>query len=318
MPLDHAVGNGPRRLLPPGMQVFERGWLSSNNLLCIDQDDVSLIDTGYSSHSAQTVALVSGALDGRELRQIACTHLHSDHCGGVAALQTTFPGARVLIPPGESSAVSRWDEDALSFQATGQNCPRFHFNELLRPGTVWPAGGFAWEVLAAPGHDPHSVVLFERTHGVLVSADALWEHGFGVVFPAIDGLDAFGEVRQTLQLLADLPVKVVVPGHGPVFTGFQAALGEAFERLEAFERNPLKHALHAGKVLVKFKLLEQQRIKRDQLLRWILQTAHFGAVRRHYFAKTPPEEFAASLIDGLFKAGAAASDGDDIVNAERS
>jgi glyoxylase-like metal-dependent hydrolase (beta-lactamase superfamily II) len=38
-------------------------------------------------------------------------------------------------------------------------------------------------VIAAPGHDPDSVMLLDRHHGVLIYADALRENGFGVVFP---------------------------------------------------------------------------------------------------------------------------------------
>ena len=56
------------------------------------------------------------------------------------------------------------------------------------------AGGRDWEVLEAPGHDPDSVMLFDRAAGVLLSADALWEHGFGVVFPEMDGEPGFEDV----------------------------------------------------------------------------------------------------------------------------
>jgi hypothetical protein len=33
---------------------------------------------------------------------------------------------------------------------------------------------------------------------VLISADALWENGFGVVFPELEGDDAFAIVAATL------------------------------------------------------------------------------------------------------------------------
>jgi glyoxylase-like metal-dependent hydrolase (beta-lactamase superfamily II) len=298
------------------MHVFERGWLSSNNILCINSVDASLIDTGYATHAPQTVAMMAASLQGRELRQIACTHLHSDHCGGVAALQTQYAGVKVWIPPGESELIALWDEDALSYLATGQECPRFTFDALLQPGTHWAAGGFDWRVLAAPGHDPHSVVLYEPEHRVLISADALWEHGFGVVFPAIDGIDAFDEVEQTLNLLDDLDVQTVIPGHGRVFSDFRGAITRARARLRAFRADPRKHALHAGKVLVKFKLLERQSMNVQELLRWIEKTPNFVQLRRHHFPNTQPAEFAMSLVDGLVKVGAATRGADFVMNAE--
>ena len=53
------------------------------------------------------------------------------------------------------------------------------------------------------GHDTHSVILFEPVSRTLVSADALWERGFGVVFPELDGDDAFAEVADTLDVMGE-------------------------------------------------------------------------------------------------------------------
>ena len=38
----------------------------------------------------------------RPLDLLLNTHLHSDHCGGNAALQARHPGVRTLIPPGQA------------------------------------------------------------------------------------------------------------------------------------------------------------------------------------------------------------------------
>lgn len=76
-------------------------------------------------------------------------------------------------------------------------------------------GEHCWHVLAAPGHDPHSVVLFDSQEGILLSADALWASGFGVVFPELEGIDAFDAVADTLSLIESLPVSMVVPGMVP-------------------------------------------------------------------------------------------------------
>ena len=83
-------------------------------------------------------------------------------------------------------------------------------------------GARHWEVLAAPGHDPESVILFDAAHGVLISADALWENGFGVVFPELDGDAAFDDVGRVLDLIEALPVRCVIPGHGAPFTDVAA------------------------------------------------------------------------------------------------
>ena len=51
-------------LFPDSMQVFERGWLSSNNILFQGKDDTALIDSGYVTHAPQTLALLRHGLQG--------------------------------------------------------------------------------------------------------------------------------------------------------------------------------------------------------------------------------------------------------------
>ena len=50
---------------PPGFYFFERGWLSSNNILLIDDEQATLIDTGYVTHAEQTLALIQSHLADR-------------------------------------------------------------------------------------------------------------------------------------------------------------------------------------------------------------------------------------------------------------
>ena len=184
--------------LPVGMTVLERGWLSANNIVFAaapgDMEGSAVVDTGYVSHSAQTLALIDNALQGQPLARILNTHLHSDHCGGNAALQQTYPQVQTFIAPGEAEQVRNWNESALSYAPTGQECPRFAITGMLQPGSSVRLSGRDWQIHAAPGHDPHSVILFEPESRTLISADALWENGFGVVFPEIEGIAAFDEV----------------------------------------------------------------------------------------------------------------------------
>jgi glyoxylase-like metal-dependent hydrolase (beta-lactamase superfamily II) len=268
--------------LPAGVTVFERGWLSANNVLLCDEHSATLVDSGYVSHQAQTLALVDNALQGRTLDQLANTHLHSDHCGGNQALQARYPDLKTWIPPGLAPEVLAWREDALSYKPTGQSCPPFTFTALLQPGDVHRWGDMDWEVHAAPGHDPHSVILFAPEHRLLMSADALWQNGFGVVFPELVGIDAFDEVAQTLDLIERLNPAVVIPGHGAVFTDIAPALALARSKLAAFAHNPERHARYGTKVLLKFKLLEWGRISKTDFCAWALQVPYLNDLHQRY------------------------------------
>ncbi len=301
--------------LPPGTTVLERGWLSANNIVCVGEDTSAVVDTGYCTHAAQTVALVGAALQGRPLALIANTHLHSDHCGGNAALQQAWPAARTLVPPGQAAHVRDWDPQALSYTPTGQECPPFRLDGLLEPGYMVRLGAHDWQIHAAPGHDTHSVVLFEPRHRVLLSADALWQNGFGVVFPELEGAHAFADVEATLDLIAGLAPRTIVPGHGAVFTGVDAALDTARRRLDGFVRDPARHALYAAKVLLKYKLLEWQSIPLARLHAWADATPYFGQLHAGHFADQPRAAWQEGLVQELVRSGAAHLDGNTLHNA---
>ncbi len=301
--------------LPAGIQVFERGWLSANNILFTGDGPSALVDSGYYTHAQQTLDLVARGLRGDPLDLLLNTHLHSDHCGGNAAVQTAYPGVRTLIPPGHFQQVRDWDAVALTYVPTGQACPRFRADAALVPGSEVRLGNHDWQVHAAPGHDPHSVVLFEPRSRTLVSADALWESGFGVVFPELEGAQAFDEVGLTLDLIESLAPAVVIPGHGGVFTQVATALATARQRLEGFIRAPSKHARHAAKVLLKFKLLEVQSFSGEALHRWAAGTAFLGIVRQRWEPQADPGAWVEGIADDLVRAGAARREGGYLVNA---
>jgi len=150
-------------------------------------------------------------------------------------------------------------------------------NATLQPGTEMLLGDLQWQVHAAPGHDPHSVILFEPQSRTLVSADALWEKGFGVVFPELDGDDAFDEVAATLDVIERLN-----PCHRhsrPWRPVHRCCAGHCAMRASAcngFVQNPAKHLQYAAKVLLKFKLLEARHLPLPALIAWARNTSYFN------------------------------------------
>ncbi len=301
--------------LPAGITVFERGWLSSNNILVQDRRHAALVDTGYCTHSEQTVALVRQALGAKPLDMLVNTHLHSDHCGGNAAVQSAWPHIRTLIPPGQAPHVRDWDPVALTYEPTGQQCPRFHIEGLLEPNSELVLGGRPWQVHSAPGHDPDSLILFEPRSRVLISADALWENGFGIVFQELEGERAFEGVGKTLDLIESLRPAIVIPGHGKVFENVALSLANARRRLDGFVRDPRKHAAHAAKVLLKFKLLELQRLRLTDFVQWAAATPYFCLVRNRWFADLDMATWIERLAGELTQSGAATREGEYVLNA---
>jgi glyoxylase-like metal-dependent hydrolase (beta-lactamase superfamily II) len=291
--------------LPGQLQVLLRGWLSSNNILARGASETVLIDSGYVTHASQTVALVEHALAGGKLARLVNTHCHSDHMGGNCAVQARF-GCRTTIPAGEAPLIDAWDERSLMLDFADQQADRFRYDDVLAPGDSLQMGDLDWQVLAAPGHDPHALMFYSPQARVLISGDALWENGFGVIFPQLYGRDsAFRETRETLERIASLDVAVVIPGHGRAFGDVGAALERAFARLDSFEQDILRLVRHTVKVMFTFALLEKQAMPLASLPRYVGEVGILRDLNERYLRMTP-SALAQWLVRDLERAGAVA------------
>jgi glyoxylase-like metal-dependent hydrolase (beta-lactamase superfamily II) len=292
-------------LLALGVRVLERGWLSSNNIVFAPHsgEGAVVVDTGYAAHAEQTVALVAHALGGAPLARIVNTHLHSDHCGGNAALQAAGGGVRTAVPAVSLAAVQRWDETRLSYRSTGQRCSRFAADEGLQPGDRIRLGPALWQVLAAPGHDPDAVMLFEPQTRSLISGDALWQHRLAIIFPELLGADGFGPTDATLAAIEALNVSLVIPGHGAPFSDVPAAIAASRRRLARHVRSPALHAWAAARSLAMFRLMEHGGQTRGELVAWMQHAPLLREAIERFRGETDAPSWVASAVASLIDDG---------------
>lgn len=273
--------------LPACMQVLERGWVSSNNIVFLGAHEAAVVDTGYGQHAVQTLALLRHVLGVRPLTRIVNTHTHSDHIGGNAALQRAYPGLHVTIPAGEAQVVSAWDEKALHLSPLGQECERFGFDATFKPGETLVLGDLEWRAIGSPGHDMDSLVLYCEAERILISADALWENGFGVLFAELTGEAPAGAAmaaqRATLDAISALAVDCVIPGHGAPFSDAKRALAHAYSRLDYFAADPLRNARNGAKVTLSFLLMIEGRMALADLPRRLASLSFLTGINRQYF-----------------------------------
>ncbi|WP_435751149.1 MBL fold metallo-hydrolase [Thauera sp. AutoDN2] len=294
--------------LPSTLQVFERGWLSANNVLLFDGDEATLVDSGYLTHAAQTVQLVAGALDGRRLARLINTHSHSDHIGGNASLKRAF-GCAITVPEGMARAVAEWDEDALLLSIGAQSGERFRFDATLGAGARFLAGELEWEALAVPGHDMDALAYYNPDRRILISGDALWRDGFGILFAEVMGSDdALTQARGTLEAIGRLSVDVVIPGHGAPFSEFDDALERAFARIRAFEADGARMARNAIRACITFKLLEVRSMRLEDLPVHLAQTPLYRVANARFLG-LDYDALATWVVGELERAGVARREG---------
>jgi glyoxylase-like metal-dependent hydrolase (beta-lactamase superfamily II) len=154
--------------------------------------------------------------------------------------------------------------------------------------------------------------LYQADHRILISADALWEGGFGVIFPELWGEAGFEEVAQTLDLIETLPVDLVIPGHGAPFIDVTKALTTARSRLDYLASDPDRNARHGAKVLLKYRLLEWRNRDIEQVNEWIAKTPALISAAK--LLNMSMDEFVQWLPRALVKSGAAKLENDTLID----
>lgn len=308
-----AAAGGPWQDL--GLQCLQRDWLSANHIVFAGTPEApaTVVDTGHVRHAPMTLALIDQALAGQPLQRIVNTHLHSDHCGGNAALQARDPAVSTWVPAASLGAVQAWDTQRLSYRPTGQQCASFRADGGLQHGQWLNLGPACWRAISAPGHDPDAVMLFEPESRTLIAGDALWQDRLAIIFPELDDAPGFAVTRQTLALIEGLRPRWVVPGHGQPFEDVAGALASSRQRLTAFEREPLRHVRHAARALTMFHMMECRQQDRQHLLDWLMETPLFRRMAGKLAGPMGPAAWAQGLLQGLEDEGLLLRSGDSLL-----
>jgi glyoxylase-like metal-dependent hydrolase (beta-lactamase superfamily II)/predicted DCC family thiol-disulfide oxidoreductase YuxK len=147
-----------------------------------------------------------------EIRTVVATHQHEEHVGnlnwlarqrGVPLLASARTIAR-LTPPARLPLVRS--------VMIGQPPPLEPPYEELGPTLA--ADGVLLEVLPAPGHCDDHIVLWDPSERVLIAGDAFMGAYFATPNPDVDSRVWI----ESLERLVDLPIEILVEGHGHVHT----------------------------------------------------------------------------------------------------
>jgi len=298
----------PASGLPPSVRVIVRGMLNCNQVVLRAPGRNVLIDSGYCTHRERTLEFVAGpeGLAGEPLERLVNTHCHTDHMGGNAALADAY-GCRIAVPIGEAKNLDPWTPATGSIAFFGHQADVFRFDDTLSPGDRFDGGELEWHVHAAPGHDMQALMFFEPRHRLLVSGDALWENGMGIVWPEIGANASIDASLETLSRIEALDPAVVIPGHGSPFTDVAGALARSRGRLAAFAGDPAKNASHVLKALFAFALLERGSMKIAEVAGYVDRVPCYRALAAPLLG-LDAAELAGWLLRELQRAGAARID----------
>jgi glyoxylase-like metal-dependent hydrolase (beta-lactamase superfamily II) len=220
-----------------------------NVYLIEDADGYTLVDSGWdnaTSWLALTDGLARAGADVREVRRVLVTHLHHDHVGQATALHREA-GAQVWLGEGERRGYqdvlhdmagvvkSQWEYlrrgGAAELVSKAESLvpvpPKIDWD----PPQHWVADGVLLaggiETISTPGHTQGHTSYFDRGRGVLFPGDHVLPHITpSIGFEPYPTHTALADFLHSLAKVRQLPARLVLPAHGPVFTDLAARVDE--------------------------------------------------------------------------------------------
>jgi glyoxylase-like metal-dependent hydrolase (beta-lactamase superfamily II) len=302
----------------PGLDVLVRGWLNANQIVGWQPGQPGqIVDAGYYTHAQATVAALAAHRSARNgYATLYNTHCHSDHMGGNAAIARAF-GCSIAVPVGEAQHISPWDPQKLWLEQTGQGAEVFIPERTLQVGEGLQLGPYRFEALAAPGHAMEAMLFWCAAERIVITGDALWEHGTGFVWPQQGDNLYVKAALAALDTIATLAPAIVIPGHGEPFTDVTPAIERARSKLNAFSKDPAKAARYTTKAFFVFNLLEHGAWSIEEARRaYRTFTVHEQLCQT--FLATSAEAYFDVMLGSLIAGGAVRRDGQQIVPTMRA
>ncbi|MBM3128849.1 MAG: MBL fold metallo-hydrolase [Chloroflexi bacterium] len=236
------------------------------NVYLFEGDELTLVDTG--TQTSRTMESLRQQLATRgfqvcDIRRIIVTHTHLDHCGLTAQI-VAESGARVFTHRNNAEWLTEfpqtWAADApfldrLALQngipsalrdalsGLGNNLARYcqavPVAGVLEEGDQLALNGATWRVLHTPGHSGGLVCLYQPEQQCLLSSDHLLKTISSNPFVELstngnrERRRSLVEYLASLRRIAELPVRLILPGHGEPITDDHRAL--IAQRLQSYQ-----------------------------------------------------------------------------------
>ncbi|MFV0467163.1 MAG: MBL fold metallo-hydrolase [Lachnospiraceae bacterium] len=223
--------------------LYQMSYLSglfSINIYLVDEgEQLTLIDSGLPFLTSEILAF-SDKLQ-KPISNIALTHCHFDHIGGLQSLRKKLPNAKIYIPAREVRILNgdyslEQSEPQIPLKGGYPKNKNIPFD-----GTVKHRDRIeSLTAISTPGHTPGSISYYSISDGFLLTGDAMQTKGGVAVAGKINWRYPFPALAtwskelslKSAQSILDLNPKAIGPGHGNLLFDPQLKLEKAITDLK--------------------------------------------------------------------------------------
>lgn len=228
-----------------------------NVYLVRGENGVLLVDTGWNTDEAfdsLKQQLAENSINLEDIAQIVITHFHPDHYGlagklrqlsqakiALHHLEKDFIESRYINMDELLRQMEQWlhingvpPNELYQLQTASLGMAKFVVpaapDITLRGGETISSGFFSFKVLWTPGHSSGHISLYEPNQKILISGD----HILPTITPHVglhpqSGSDPLGDYLNSLNVLKQLEVNLILPGHEHPFTGLEPRIEELIQ-----------------------------------------------------------------------------------------
>lgn len=222
------------------IRLFERQYplehgMSYNSYVILDEK-IAVMDSVEAGHGEQWIRQVEEATEGRQPDYLIVHHMEPDHsaCIGMAVRQ--WPGIKI-VASSKAIAMMRQFYPGKTFPDNA---------ETVKEGDTLTLGKHTLHFYSAPMiHWPEVMVSYEEHDHVLFSADAFGKFGALQYDDKwinearryyINIVGKYGnQVQALLKKLAEPPISIIAPLHGPVLRGDLSPYLKLYDRWSRYE-----------------------------------------------------------------------------------
>ena len=191
-----------------------------------ESKDLSMIDAGLMGKGEYKINSIRDlGIRTEDIKRIIMTHTHLDHIGCFMEIREQMPWLKLWAHTIEADCLEQGDERTVYGMEVFKNMAQMQYNleggmfklkvdKKINGDEELEIGGMVWQVLHIPGHSAGSIALYEQTSKVLIPGDVVYAD-YAIGRFDLHGADP-AEHRNSLMRLAELEVKLLLPGHNRI------------------------------------------------------------------------------------------------------